>query len=94
MYPDRFPSASVEVPQLISRVDPPRTVSGTVIVDGAEGARFQMIVYAPSESGLSDTKMSDLILQSGRTPQSPWYAPWLFHAPEEVTLRTSHELDA
>lgn len=62
--------------------------------DGIEGARFQMIVYAPSESGLSDTKIPDLILQSGRTPLLPSYALLLFNAPEELTLRTLYELDA
>lgn len=36
--------------------------------EGFEGARFQMIVYAPSESGLSDTKIPEDKLQSGRTP--------------------------
>ena len=61
----------MEAPQLIDRLSPPRTLDGTVMEEGFEGARFQMIVYAPSESGLSDTKIPEDKLQSGRTPLWP-----------------------
>ena len=89
-----MPSSSVEAPQLIDRLSPPRTFDGTVMEEGFEGARFQMIVYAPSESGLSDTKIADDKLQSGRTPPSPLSALFQPSAPEEATRRTLHELDA
>ena len=61
---------------------------------GIEGARFQMMVYAPSESGLSDTKIPEDKLQSGRTPSLPLCALPPSNAPEDLTWRTPYEWDA
>ena len=47
------------------------------MLGGVVGAWFHTIVYAPSLSGLSDTKMEDDRFKAGRTPPVPLYATLL-----------------